>query len=84
MSIQKVNLVTRNNEKIIGVKLADGSIGEIKFTIDTKTAHQACTLPESIFVDPDGMYIFVLQTGEELKESYDNVVNYSVDHWMGI
>jgi hypothetical protein len=30
------------------------------------------------------MYIFVLQTGEELKESYDNVVNYSVDHWMGI
>lgn len=84
MPINNIDLFTENGEEIVGVKLLNGNTGKIKFTVDSKTAHQDCVLPQGIMEDKDGLCTFLLHTGEEIKNSIKSVCDYSFNRWMGI
>lgn len=84
MSNSKIDLVTKYGDKITGVKLLNGSIGTISHTVDIKTRHIDCLLPEGIAELPDGTYTFILQSGEEFREKLSVILDVSLDRWMGI
>ena len=84
MAIHDIDLIDKDGEKIIGVKLTDGAIGKIKYVYDTVNNVQDCILPPKIAHNKDNSHTFVLTNGKEMKSELKHILDCSLMHWLDV
>jgi hypothetical protein len=80
MTNHNIDLITKKNEKIIGVKLTDGTMGEIKY-VNTKTGPD-CVFPAKIATNKDGSHTFILINKKEINSKLQPILEHSFNHWF--
>ena len=83
MPKKTIDLLTRNDEEIIGVVLSNGDIDNISYTFDSKTRLLLCIVPDGSLKD-SSHFTFLLENGNRVTDDLEAILSHSLDRWLEI